>query len=101
MLHPDSAPNTPRPTGDDASQKPKIKRQGMIESLVFELEAYWVNGYAAHANASVAARRVPPKRRPTRNNPTIESRSNKIEVKCTAGRLSHFPLHPTARKPGM
>src|SRR5437762_9047101 len=101
LLHPDSAPNTPRPTGDDASQKPKIKRQGMIESLVFELDAYCVNGYAAHANASVAARRIPPKRRPTRKSPTIDSRSNAMDVKCTAGRLSHLPLQPSARKPGM
>ena len=28
----------------------------MSASFVFEFETYWVNGYAAHANASVAAR---------------------------------------------
>src|SRR5207302_9441627 len=99
LLHPDSAPNTPRPVGDDASQKPKMSRHGMIESFVFEFDAYCVNGYAAHANASVEASRVPPKRNPTRKSPTIDSRSNRSDVKCTADRLAHLPLHPIARKP--
>ncbi len=101
LLQPDSAPNTPRPAGDDASQKPKMRRHGMIASFVFEFDAYCVNGYAAHANASVAASRAPPKRRPTRKRPIIDNRSNRIDVKCTEGRLSHFPLQPNARKPGM
>ena len=69
----------------------------MIASFVFEFDAYCVNGYAAQANASVAARRAPPKRRPTRKSPSIASRSNKIDVKCTAGSVSHFPLQPNAR----
>ncbi len=66
----------------------------MIVSFVFELDAYCVNGYAAHANASTAARRAPPKRRPTSHSPMIVSMSNRIDVKCTAGRSSHFPLQP-------
>ena len=34
----------------------------MIASLVFELTAYCVNGFAAQANISSAASRLPPKR---------------------------------------
>ena len=41
----------------------------MIASFVFEFDAYCVNGYAAQANASVAASRGPPKRRPTSAEP--------------------------------
>ena len=37
---------------------------GRIASFVFELDAYCVKGYAAHANGSVAASRCPPKRQP-------------------------------------
>src|ERR671923_69827 len=46
------AQKTPRLTGDAASQKPKIRNAGRIESFVFELDTYCVNGYAAHAKAS-------------------------------------------------
>ena len=41
----------------------------MIVSFVFAFRAYAVNGYEAHANARIAARRAPPKRRPTRTRP--------------------------------
>ena len=74
-----------------------MRKHGINESFVFELDAYCVNGYAAHANASVAASRKPPKRRPTSQSPIMLSTSNRIDVKCAAGRSSHFPLHPTAR----
>ena len=59
LVHPDSAPSAPRPTGDETSQKPKMRKHGIIASFVFELDAYCVNGYAAHANASVAPSRAP------------------------------------------
>jgi hypothetical protein len=69
----------------------------MIVSFVFELEEYCVNGYAAQANASVAASLKPPNRRPTSQRPIMLRMSNAIEVKCAAGRSSHFPLHPRTR----
>ncbi len=34
----------PLPHGDVASQKPRIRNAGMIESFVFEFDTYWVNG---------------------------------------------------------
>ncbi len=67
---------------------------GAIASFVFELDAYCVNGHATHANARVAASRGPPKRRPTSASPSSASRSKRIEVKCTAGSESHWPLQP-------
>ncbi len=66
----------------------------MIASFVFELDTYWVKGYAAHANASTAPSRCPPKRSPTRKRPSSVNRSNAIAVKCAAGRSSHFPVQP-------
>ena len=38
FVHAPSAPKTPRPTGDDASQKPKMRKHGMIASFVFEFD---------------------------------------------------------------
>ena len=69
----------------------------MIASFEFAFETYCVNGYAAHANASVAASRGPPKRMPTSASPSNASRSNRIDVACAAGRASHFPDQPNAR----
>ena len=69
----------------------------MSASFVFEFETYCVNGYAAHANASTAPSRWPPKRSPTRKRPSSVRRSTAIEVKCAAGRSSHFPLQPMTR----
>ena len=57
----------------------------MIASFEFELETYWVNGYAAHAKASVAPRRRPPKRSPSRPSPMTASTSQMSDVRCTAG----------------
>ena len=59
FVQPASATAAPRAHGEEASQKPQIRNAGMIASFVFEFETYSVNGYAAQANASVAARRVP------------------------------------------
>ena len=70
---------------------------GPIESFVFELEAYCVNGHAAHANAAAAPTRGPPSRRPTSPRPTSAIRSNRIEVKWTAGSVSHLWLQPNSR----
>ena len=50
----------------------------MIASFVFEFDTYSVNGYAAQANASVAASRGPPKRRPTSASPS-EAEASKSE----------------------
>ena len=58
------------PTARCESQKPQIRKAGMIASFVFECETYWVNGYAVQAKASVAASRWPPNRRPTRTRPS-------------------------------
>ena len=65
----------------------------MIASFVFAFSVYAVNGYAAHANASSAARRRPPNRSPMRTSASTASRSNAIDVACAAGSESHFPLH--------
>ena len=54
FVHPARARNAPRANADVTSQKPKIRNTGMIASFVFELDTYCVNGYAAHANGSVA-----------------------------------------------
>ena len=67
---------------------------GAIESFVFELDAYCVNGHAAHENAAAAASRGPPKRRPTSASPNSASRSNRIDVKCTELSRSHLCDHP-------
>ena len=79
FVQPASATAAPRAHGDDASQKPQTRSAGMIASFVFEFETYCVNGYAAQANASVAASRSPPKRRPTSASPSsaeqVEQRS--------------------------
>ena len=69
----------------------------MIESFVFELETYCVNGYAAQANASVTASRSRPKRQPTSASPIRQRRSKAIAVKCAAGRRSQCPLQPNIR----
>ena len=89
---------TPRPTGDETSQKPQMRKPACSASFVFELDAYCVNGYAAHANASVAASCRPPKRRPTSQSPSMQSRSNAIDVKCAAG--SVVPLAAPAEERG-
>ena len=66
----------------------------MIASFVFELDAYWVNGQAAQANASVAPSRGPPSRRPTSPSPSSARASKSSAVKCTDGSESHLPLQP-------
>src|SRR6266404_92169 len=55
FVHPANATKMPRAHGDVTSQKPQMRNAGSSASFVFELDAYWVNGYAVHANASVAA----------------------------------------------
>jgi len=97
FVQPENAARMPRAAGLETSQKPQTRKQGMITSFVFEFETYWVNGYAAQANASTAASRWPPKRSPTSQRPSSVRRSKAIEAKCAAGRLSHFPLQPSAR----
>ena len=71
---------------------------GWIKSFVFELEAYCVNGHATQANASVAAesrrRRTAARRARAR---AAQSRSQRIDVACTAGSVSHLPLQPKTR----
>ena len=100
FVHPASATNAPRPKADVTSQKPKMSSTGMIASFVFELDTYCVNGYAAQANGSMTASRMPPNRRPTSISPSSASRSKAIAVACTAGSLSQRPLQPsTARTP--
>src|SRR5213076_2458862 len=94
FVQPESPARKPRAAGLERSQKPQTRKHGMSASFVFEFETYWVNGYAAHANASTAASRWPPKRRPTRKRPSSVSRSSAIEVKCAAGKSSHFPVQP-------
>ena len=37
---------------------------------------------------------APPKRRPTSHSPSMQRRSNAIDVKCAAGSESHLPLQP-------
>ena len=66
----------------------------MIESFVFEFDAYCVNGYAAQAKASAAPSGSPPNRRPTSQSPSRQRMSNAIDVKCAAGSVSHLPLQP-------
>ena len=72
-----------------------------MASFVFEFDAYWENGHATQANASVAASRGPPKRRPTSASPMRQIVSNRIDVKCTAGSVSHLWLQPKMAYPGM
>src|SRR5262249_5918082 len=57
FVQPESAANTPRAAGLEASHKPQTRKHGMSASFVFEFETYCVNGYAAHANASTAPSR--------------------------------------------
>ena len=86
--------NRPRAGADVTSQKPKIRIAGRIASFEFELDTYCVNGYAAHANGSVAASRPRPKRQPTSARPISARLSKSSAVKCAAGSESHLPLQP-------
>src|SRR4051812_42554574 len=97
FVQPESAANAPRHAGLVTSQKPQMRNAGMIESFVFEFDAYCVNGYAAQANASVAPSGIPPKRTPTSHSPSRQSRSKAIDVKCDAGSESHLPVQPKAQ----
>src|SRR6266567_6173387 len=101
FVHPANATKMPRAHGDVTSQKPQMRNAGSSASFVFELDAYCVNGYAVHANASVAANTGPPNRKPTSPSPRMQSRSKAITVACAAGKVSHLPLQPSARYPGM
>src|SRR5205814_3302551 len=58
-----SATPAPRAHGDVTSQKPQMRNAGSRASFVFDDDAYCVNGYAVHANASVAPNATPPKRK--------------------------------------
>ena len=97
FVHPASATNAPRAHGEVTNQNPQIRKAGSSASFVFELDAYCVNGYAAQANASVAPRLAPPKRKPASPRPRMQSRSNAITVACAAGRSSQRPLQPKKR----
>src|SRR5690349_13578527 len=77
FVQPETAASTPRAAGLDTTQKPQTRKHGMIASFVFEFETYCVNGYAAHANASTAPSRRPPKRSPTNHSPRIVRRSKR------------------------
>src|SRR2546421_611543 len=94
FVHDESAAKIPRAHADVMSQKPQIRNAAGIESFVFELDTYCVNGSAAHAKGSAAASIGPPNRKPTRPRPTRQRRSTTIDVRCTAGSLSHFPDQP-------
>src|SRR2546425_403902 len=78
FVHPDSATKTPRAHADVTNQRPQIKNAAGIASLVFELDAYCVNGYAAQANARTPARSSPPNRYPTSASPSRQRTSNAI-----------------------
>src|SRR3954452_5696415 len=101
FVRPESVQSAPRSPGRDTSQKPQMRNAGMIASFVLEFDAYWVNGYATHANPSVASSGMPPKRPPTSQRPSRHNRSKAIAVKCAAGSESHLPPHPKRRYPGM
>src|SRR5919106_6412926 len=60
FVHAASAASPPRAGGAEAAKNPQIRSAGMTASFVFELEAYCVNGFATHASANTAARRLPP-----------------------------------------
>src|SRR4051812_18560895 len=94
FVQPASAVPTPRPTGDEQSQKPQTRNAGMIASFVFALSAYAVNGYATQAKASVTASRQPPNLLPTRKSPNSRITSHAMLVKCPAGRSSQRPGQP-------
>src|SRR5207237_5531671 len=94
FVQPASAAKAPRAAGDVTSKKPQIRNSAGNASFVFELETYCVNGQAAQAKASVTARRLPPKRRPTSPSPSRQRASATTAAKCAAGRSSHLPLHP-------
>src|SRR5918994_863793 len=97
LVQPDSAVSAPRAPGLLTSQNPQTRNAGTRASLVLELDAYWVKGYAVQANASVAARRIPPKRSPTRTRPASVNRSKRIAVKWAAGSSSHRPDQPNSQ----
>src|SRR5439155_18385094 len=80
-----SAEKTPRANAEVTSQKPQISKSGGSASFVFEFDTYWVNGQAAHANASVTASRAPPTRKPIKASPTMQRTSKITAAKCDAG----------------
>src|SRR3982074_1083894 len=100
FVQPERATEIPRDQGELASQKPKMRKAGTIVSLVFDIEAYCVNGNAAQANTRAAPSQRPPWRKPASPRPSAQSTSKMSEVRCTAGSLSHFPDHPRIQYPG-
>ena len=64
----------------------------MIASFVFALSVYAVNGYAAHANASSAASRRPPKR-----SPIEDEREHREQVERDRSRVRGGQASPTSR----
>ena len=94
FVQPESAAAAPRASGELASHSPKMRNTGTIASFVFDIDTYCVKGNAAHANTSAAPSQRPPKRRPTSPSPSAQRTSKMIDVRCTAGRLSHFPDQP-------
>src|SRR5215472_2062312 len=97
LVQPETATAAPRATSLVSARKPNTSSAGMIESFVFELDAYCENGHATHANASDAASRGPPNFRPTSASPISVSVSNRIDVAWTAGSVSHLWLQPKTR----
>ena len=100
FVHDDSATKMPRAQAELASQNPQIRKAAGIESFVFELATYWVNGYAAQANMSTDASKAPPNRKPTRPRPMRQTMSTATAVIRAAGRLSHLPDQPAIQYAG-
>ena len=81
---PARAPASRRGTATAAS--PARRNAGGTISFVFEPSAYSVNGYAAQANASVAASLRPARRHPISARRPRQSVSNRTDVSRAAGR---------------
>jgi len=60
FVKPERATEIPRAQGEPASQNPKMRNAGTIVSLVFDIDAYCVNGKAAQAKTSAAPSQRPP-----------------------------------------
>ena len=79
-------------------EEPKMRNAGRIESFVFDIDAYCVNGYAAHANGSVAASRRRRTASPRARAPSCRAGRTRATVQCAAGGRPTCPVQPKSEE---
>ena len=94
LVSPANAPTTPRTAAKRIASSEATTSIATSASLEFDISTNEVNGKAAHRYASTMPTVGPRTVQPSRNRPSIVSRSKVIAAACAAGRLSQVPLQP-------